>query len=121
MNPNNIINLPAAAAAVIPAHRRVKIVSGKATLCADTDLINGGIGTNLQDVDAAVPGRDICAILRRTAGIHYATASGNIAADAEFTADNNGKIKTVGGGTAIGKVLEAVTGGDGSIVRVVYY
>jgi malonyl CoA-acyl carrier protein transacylase len=119
MNSNSIISLQVANSTTIAAHTRVKVsTSGYADVAGAADE---AIGHVLQDVDSTVPGRNICDVQLKNAGIHYAiygTATACSAGD-PIVAAADGKV-TKGAVSPIGNALESASAA-GDIIRVVYY
>lgn len=119
MNHSNVISLPVKASTTISAHIRVKVgASAKVEPAGASDTF---IGTNLQDCDSSVVGRDVSAVQLLGTGIHYATygTSTALSAGDEIVGAANGKI-TKGASSPIGVALESATA-DGDIIRVIFY
>jgi len=119
MNQNTNYSLQLASAVVAPAYRRLKVVaSGLADLAGATDVF---VGTNLQDADATVVGRNIAAVQGKTIGIHYATygTSTALAAGDGIQGAAAGKITKLAAGTQIGVALQAAAA-DGDVIHVIY-
>ena len=119
MNPNTTISLQVKASTTVAAFRRLMV--GASALVEPAGASDNWIGTNQQDVDSTVPGRNICAVQLKNAGIHYATygTSTALAAGDEIVGAAAGKV-TKGASSPIGVALQAATA-DGDIIRVVYY
>lgn len=120
MNPNDIISLQVKDSATVAAYRRVKVIAGarvEASGASDSTFI----GTNLQDIDSTVVGRNIAAVQLKGHGIHYATYGTTTALSAgdEIVGAASGKV-TKGSSSPIGVALESAAA-DGDIIRVVYY
>lgn len=109
MNSNNVVSLPVGASA-IPAHSRVKLVSGLLVVATDGTFI----GHTLQDAPASGVA-DVAT--KHGYGFHYAIASAAIANGAAIQGTTDGEIAT---GGSEGVALSAASG-DGSIIRVIYY
>jgi fructose-specific component phosphotransferase system IIB-like protein len=121
MNQHNNISLTLATSVVAPAYSRLKVVTGglvDLAAAADGTL---WIGTNLQDADQTVVGRDTVAIQGKFTGIHYAIngAATAIAAGDAIQAADSGKVAKYSAGTKIGIALSPSTA-VGDVFKVIY-
>jgi hypothetical protein len=119
MNPNETISLQVKDATTVAAYRRLKI--GASARVEPAGASDTWIGTNLQDVDSTVVGRNISSVQLKKNGIHYATygTSTALSAGDEIVGAAGGKI-TKGAASPIGVALESASA-DGDIIRVLYY
>lgn len=120
MNHNTVISLPVAASTTISAFLRVKV--GASAKVAAADAADTAIGTNLQDIDSTVVGRDIASVqLLNGGGIHYATygTSTALSQGDPIVAADGGKV-TKGAVSPIGVALESASA-SGDVIRVLYF